>query len=431
MMAKSSGIRRRPVYNPSMRLPPVLPSLVAVTALAASAAFHAASPQPQAPAPLEQRLVRLPTPAAAGSGEPQLTVSSRGTLLSWIEQQDKTASLKFAERTPSGWTAAKTVASGTDWFVNWADVPSVLRLADGTLAAHWLQKSGAGTYAYDVRLSRSSDDGRTWTPSVTPHSDGTQTEHGFASLLQMPGAGLGLVWLDGRETPGPGRIITHHEGVMTLRFGAFNRQWQQTQEFLVDERVCDCCPTAAAITSDGPIVAYRDRSGDEIRDISVRRMVGGKWTAPTPVHRDNWKIAACPVNGPAIAARGRDVVVAWFSAVGDRPAAYVAFSKDAGQTFGAPQRLDGGVTLGRVDVELLADGSALAGYIEQVDQRSQFRIRRVRGNGTADAPITVAGLESGRASGYPRIAVNGGEVTAAWVERDGLRRVQTASLTVR
>ena len=50
---------------------------------------------------------------------------------------------------------------GYDWFVNWADVPSVVRLANGTLAGHWLQKSGADTYAYDVRLAYSHDDGKT------------------------------------------------------------------------------------------------------------------------------------------------------------------------------------------------------------------------------------------------------------------------------
>ena len=73
-----------------------------------------------------------------------------------------------------------------------------MRLASGELVAHWLQKSGVDTYAYDVRLSYSKDDGKTWSASFTPHSDGTKTEHGFASLFQMPGAGLGLAWLDGR-----------------------------------------------------------------------------------------------------------------------------------------------------------------------------------------------------------------------------------------
>lgn len=60
-------------------------------------------------------------------------------------------------------------------------------------------------YAYDVRLARSTDNGQTWMTSFTPHRDRTQTEHGFASLFQMPGAGLGLVWLDGRAVKaGPG-----------------------------------------------------------------------------------------------------------------------------------------------------------------------------------------------------------------------------------
>ena len=145
-------------------------------------------------------------------------------------------------------------------------------------------------------------------------------------------------------------------------------------------------PTDAAVTADGPIVVYRDRSDDEIRDISVSRLIDGKWSDPVPVHRDNWKIQACPVNGPAIDARGRDVVVAWFSAVGNQPKAFAAFSKDAGRSFGPPIRLDGGVTLGRVDVVLLPDGSAIAGYIEQVEQRSQFRFRRIHGDGRAEAP---------------------------------------------
>ena len=157
-------------------------------------------------------------------------------ILSWIERQGTRATLRFAEQTTrtasasattgssasastgtttsaggtktaaattsseTGWSEARDVASGDNFFVNWADVPSVRALADGSLAAHWLQKSGAGTYAYDVKLSFSKDRGRTWTPAVSPHSDGTQTEHGFASLFQAPGAGagLGLVWLDGR-----------------------------------------------------------------------------------------------------------------------------------------------------------------------------------------------------------------------------------------
>jgi len=381
----------------------------------------------QQAAPWQPAVMVLTNPTAANSVGPQLTVSRKGALLSWIEQGEGGATLKFAERTSTGWSPARTVASGADWFVNWADVPSVIRLANGTLAGHWLQKSGSSTYAYDVRLSYSRDDGRTWSPSFTPHHDGTKTEHGFASLFQMPGAGLGVAWLDGRAMTG-GHGVGGAGGAMSVRFATFDSSWKQTSETAVDPRVCECCPTTIAVTSDGPIAAFRNRTEDETRDIYVSRLERGKWTDPVPVHRDGWKINACPVNGPMLSARGRDVAVAWFTAKDDTGRAFIAFSKDAGRTFGAPIRLDDAGTLGRVDVELLPDGSAIATWIELADQRAQFRARRVEASGAKSASVVVSGVSGNRASGYPRVAVSGDDVVFAWTDTgEGGSRVQTAS----
>ncbi len=373
-------------------------------------------------------IVQLSSPAAPGSAQPQLTVSPRGVLLSWVEREGNLATLKFAERQGDSWTAARTVGSGTDWFVNWADVPSVIRLADTSLYGHWLQKSGSGTYAYDVRLARSTDEGKTWTPSFTPHRDGTQTEHGFASLFQMPGAGLGLVWLDGRAmTSGHGE---HGGGDMSVRGALYDTAGKQISESLVDARVCECCPTAAAVTADGPIVAYRDRSATEIRDIYVSRLVAGKWTEPTPVHRDNWQIAACPVNGPALSARQKNVVLAWFTAKGDEGHTFVAFSSDSGKSFGTPVRLDEVSALGRVDVALLDDGSAMATWIEFANGKAQFQMRRVTAAGERSNAVTVSGLTASRASGYPRMAYSSGELVFAWTESGPPSKVMTARVAI-
>jgi hypothetical protein len=369
----------------------------------------------------------LDTPAAPGSGQPQLSVSHRGVLLSWIERTGDTAVLKFAERTSTGWSDPRVVASGSDWFVNWADVPSVVRLADDSLYAHWLQKSGPDTYAYDVRLSRSTDDGKTWTPSFTPHHDGTKTEHGFASLFQVPGAGLGLVWLDGRAMKSEGHA--GHDGgggEMSVRGAIYDTGGKQIAEAPVDLRVCECCPTAAAVTSDGPIVAYRDRSVGEIRDIYVSRFERGTWSEPAAVHNDNWKINACPVNGPALSADGRRVAIAWFTATDDQGRAYVAFSSDAGKTFGAPVRMDDFSALGRVDVALLEDGSAVATWIEFREGRAEFKMRRVEANGARTDAMTVSNLAASRASGYPRLARSGHELVFAWTESSQPPRVMTA-----
>jgi hypothetical protein len=370
----------------------------------------------------------IPSPAAGESSAPQFTTSKRGVLLSWIERKGASAALRFAERTAAGWSQPRTAASGDNWFVNWADVPSVFRMDDGTLVAQWLHKSGSGTYAYDVRLSYSKDEGRTWAPSFSPHNDGTQTEHGFVSLVQRPNAGLGLIWLDGRAMGSmKGGHEGHGSGAMSLRFAEYGADWQQTIDVPIDLRVCECCPTTAAVTSEGIIAAFRNRSDEEIRDIFVSRFEGNKWTEPVAVSNDGWKIPGCPVNGPMLSARGRNVAVAWFTTKGEEPQAYAAFSSDAGRTFGAAIRLDDGVSVGRVDIELLEDGSAAALYIEQIDKRTQIRVRRITSSGERSNPVVIAEIEASRASGYPRVAAHGNELLFAWTARGGTTGVMTAA----
>jgi hypothetical protein len=365
-------------------------------------------------------------PLALGVGDvslaPQLSVTGERAIVSWIDTGGTTTTLKFAERTGNGWSDPRAVASGNDWFINWADVPSVVRLADGTLAAHWLKEVDPAAEAYDVNIAFSKDDGRTWSAPVSPHHDGTKTQHGFATLFQAPGAGLGLIWLDGRAVD----EAAGHDS-MGLRAATFDRDGKEIAESLVDERVCDCCPTAAALTSDGPIAAFRDRSADEIRDVSVSRLVDGRWTAPASVHDDHWQIEACPVNGPAISAHNRDVVVAWMTAKEEDGMAFAAFSGDGGATFGAPVRLDDAGSLGRVGVVLLEDGSAMASWVEFADSRAGLKIRRIDRSGHRGAAQSVAGVGAGRTSGQPRLARHGGELLLAWLETsDGRSTVRTA-----
>lgn len=376
----------------------------------------------------------LTSPAAGDdSSEPQLTSDGTRTILSWIELDDDfRATLKFAEPTASGWTQARAVASGNDFFVNSADVPSVRALADGTLAAHWLQANGDGE-AYNLLLSWSKDGGRTWSRPTTPHHDGTKTQHGFASLFQAPGGGLGVVWLDGRAT-NPEAAPGADPGNMALRAAAYDANAKQQGELVIDARVCECCSTAVAPTDEGPLVAYRDRSAGELRDIHVSRLTAGRWMAPVAVHIDGWKLTACPVNGPAISARGREVAVAWFTAAGGDGHAFVAFSHDTGRTFGRPIRLDDTSALGRVDVELLKDGSTAVTWIEFANERADFKVRRVAQDGTRGPAATIAPAGGTR---YPRFALHGDELLFAWTEPDRVvaaaQRVRTAraSLTSR
>lgn len=357
----------------------------------------------------------LQVPTAGKSAQPQLTASNRGLILSWLEHQDATATLKFAERAAGGtWSAVKTVASSDTWFVSWADVPTVMRMSDGTLVAATNPATDASIEAYDLRLAYSRDDGRTWGRPIVPHHDGTTTQHGFATLFELPDRRLGVVWLDGREQELD--RTAPDGGAMSIYFTSFDTSWKQDAETSIDSRVCECCQTTAVMTADGPVVAFRDRSPREVRDINVSRLEGGKWTQPRPLHVDGWQIDACPVNGPALSARGRNIAAAWFAAPDDMGRAYAAFSSDAGRTWSNPIRLDDETSLGHVDIELLEDGSAVASWVEFANQRAQLRIRQLKPSGERSTPVTIVGTGEGYVSGYPRLARSGDEVILAWTE---------------
>ncbi len=371
-------------------------------------------------------------PAGEGSGEPFLSSDGERVHMSWLEEMaDGSHELRVASLGGEGWSDARTVERSERFFVNWADFPSVTPAADGTLWAHWLERGDMGGYDYGIRVVRSDDGGVSWSEPWTPHEDASPTEHGFVSVL--PSAdGIAMTWLDGRQYVDGAHGEATEE--MTLRHREVGSNGEAGPEMLVDARVCDCCQTAAAMTSEGAVVVYRDRTADEIRDIYVTRRVGDGWTEGVPVHDDGWEIGGCPVNGPAIAARGRNVAVAWFTGADDVPRAKVALSSDGGASFGAPVTVDDGNPIGRVDILYLDDGRALVSWLEQTGaETAAIRVRTVDAAGAVGPSGTVSESSAARASGFPRMApVTGGDVVLAWTDATGERpSVRMARLDIR
>ena len=369
---------------------------------------------------------RIDPPAGPGALGPHLTTTKGRVLLSWIEPTPGRASehrVRVASLDPKGWGTPTTVTQGDDLFVNWADTPSVTAAGDGSLIAHWPRKSGPSTYAYDVHVGRSTDGGRSWQALGAAHDDGTQTEHGFVSVLPE-GEGARLFWLDGRETS--------KQGAMGLRTAALGASMGPSH--VLDERVCDCCGTAAAVTSEGPVAIYRDRRDGEIRDISIVRRIGGRWTQPAPVAADGWKIPGCPVNGPSVAAAGRRLAVAWFTGAGDTPSVRVARSSDAGASFAPATELEGAAAVGRVAVALDAGGDALVAWLARIggadSDRAEVRAARVTSDGRRGPPRAVLTTTAGRAAGFPRMVRHGADLVFAWTETTSPTRVRAAVLPV-
>jgi hypothetical protein len=384
-------------------------------------------------------------PAAAGAFAVELSPDGDGVLATWIEPSAPgTHAIRFSRFGPGTddegdaaltWTDPRTIHDGDDLFANWADRPAIRRSPDGSLIAHRLQKMEGGTYAYGVMLSRSTDEGATWSDLGWLHDDERPVEHGFVSALPLPD-GVLFTWLDGRQmTPeAEGGHEDHGHGgggAMSLRAtlvssGDDRSATGPPRSIGLDARVCECCDTDMAMTSNGPVVVYRDRGPNEERDIFIVRRTADGWTAPMPVSRDRWEFPACPVNGPSVDAIRDEMVVAWFTAAGDGgPRVLAARSGDGGTTFTPPQTL-AQQAIGRTDVVMLPNGDAIVLWIDRRepgsttfapasdsdDELGSIAMRRLGRDGSLGRVHYVDVMNLGRRAGFPRSVLVPGDETS-------------------
>jgi hypothetical protein len=369
----------------------------------------------------------MKSPSGVKSSEPNLHVGSdEKVYLSWVEtSEDHNTSLYYSTIHQNVWSQKNEISQGDNWFVNWADFPSISAFGKGSIASHFLVESGEDTYAYDVNVSISNDQGMSWSNPITPHTDSTLTEHGFVSMVPYKEEVL-AVWLDGRNYA----LIQESDSVpsneMTLRSAVIDKNGQLSEELLIDNRVCSCCQTDAALVSTGPILVYRDRTEEEIRDISVVRLINGKWTEPQSVFNDNWEINGCPVNGPAIDVKGDVAAVAWFTEAAGVPKIKVAFSTNDGQTFEDALLISDSKPSGRVDLIVLDDGSALISWLETAVGQTSIKACRVDHDGAIEKPFIVSQSSESRSSGFPKMVMKNDTVYFAWTEVGESLSVKTA-----
>lgn len=367
------------------------------------------------------------SPAGAMSAEPYLFTDKKGvTYLSWIEKRDSVHQFYYSARQAEQWTTPTLIAESNNWFVNWADYPMIAADGEENLVSHVLSKSGKGTFSYDVKMFFSNDGGKDWSNSFVIHDDGKQAEHGFVTLVPYQ-ENLFVSWLDGRNTvmEGMENMDDHggHHGSMSLRGAIIDYQGNKINEWELDNKTCDCCQTSATITANGPIVVYRDRSDDEIRDMSIVRLVNGEWTSPKTVYADNWKIAACPVNGPRADALGNTLAIAWFTFSDQIAQVNVIFSTDGGATFGKPIRIDEGKAIGRVDLLMVDGDHAMVSWMEG----TEIKAAKVNRDGSKENSVVIATSSDSRSSGFPQMTKSGDELIFAWTD-DGEKRVKVASV---
>jgi hypothetical protein len=376
---------------------------------------------------------KLETPAGDNSSLSRVfTDNTSNVYLSWVTQDPakNMATLFFAQLDEDGqhWQTPIQVARGNNWFNNWADFPSVV-IKDNHITGHFLQKSASGNYDYDVKLTMSADSGKTWLAPFTAHNDGVEAEHGFVSMMPQAKGNTFVSWLDGRNSKSTASSDEHgHAGSMTLRAGIFKSTGLAVNRWQLDQRVCDCCQTSAALTSNGPVVVYRNRSTHEVRDIFITRLVDDIWTDPVPVHIDGWEIAGCPVNGPVVMAKNQDVAVAWFTGKDQRHQVKLAISNDSGATFSSPIIIAKEQALGRVGMTLLPNKDIVVSWVKSEQENTELVLSRYSSKGVLLSNTPVTTINKSRRSGFPVITSVENRVFVSWTHIEQGQKVELASV---
>jgi hypothetical protein len=361
-------------------------------------------------------------PGASAGMWPSWSSGPRPTLL-WTEATgDDGSRLLAAGLDQDSWALASTVADGRDWFVNWADMPQVAVASERSMLATWLQKTSPGTYDYQIMFARSHDRGSSWGEAQRLHSAVIPAEYGFVTLTPLPGDRYAAVWLDGRFTA-QAKAKGESPAAMSLMTGVITRGGAVRDEHVLDTRVCDCCSTHATLLDSGELlVVYRDRDEQEVRDISFVRGRPGQpdsWSQPISIHRDNWIIPGCPVNGPRVVSSADEVVVAWYALEDNQhPRVWIARSADAGHSFGEPLRIDEGNAQGRVDLAYLGDGSLVVTWLGSERSTANWYARRIEPDGDPQDSIVIAEASGARSDGFLRLATHRDGLLAAFQSAD-------------
>ena len=360
----------------------------------------------------------LPMKQMERTGEPNLQVSEHGDVtLSYLRKDAGITTLYLRTLSDAGWSSPKRVIQGKELLVNWADFPSVITTNDG-FVAHWLVRQSGQAFAYDIYTALSDDGGVGWTNAERLHADTSNVEHGLASLYATQDS-VGAFWLDGQR-------YAQSDGSkgMELRHRLLGLDQAESEE-VVDSLVCDCCQTDAIVVDGAPAVVYRDRTENEIRDITFARLTNKGWVKSS-VGTDGWQISGCPVNGPTVAERDGVIAVAWFTAVPSNRVR-MAFSFDGGMSFDVPIEVDTESPLGRVDVVITAHGNAIVSWLAQ--NEGGFRYREVTSDGQIGDAIKVASMATRRTSGFPKMVESNGELIFAWTDTlGGESRVRTSMM---
>jgi len=263
-----------------------------------------------------------------------------------------------------------------------------------------------------LRLAKSADDGKTWTPPVTIASDSAFGTRNFHALHVGSDGALYVAWLE--STQGKSKTFL-------TRSTDEGTTWV-TPVLADTTQSCPCCRTAIATARDGTLyLAWRTVFPGNVREVVVARSDdhGVTWKTPVRVQKDNWVFDGCPHAGPSMQVDSAGTVhIAWWSGKEGAAGTFYARSTDKGGTFDEPVALGTAEFSAPAHVQLAlgAQGTVVAVWDDGTVKTPKVVMRVSHDNGSSFSPPTLVSTE-GRAATFPVLALRDRELTIAWSEQ--------------
>ena len=287
----------------------------------------------------------------------------------------------------------------------------------------WVSKRNAASV---ILTSSSTDGGATWAPARLVSPDGLGGARGWESAAIADDGSVHAVWLDGRNADRPSHPSSVNGAHGDMRQDIVHASWLDAGPIVespVAANVCFCCKTAVASRGADLVVAWRHLFPGGVRDIAVARSSDGgrTFSPPVRVSPDNWKLDACPDDGPSLVlGDGGLVRVAWPTLVqrtsGPAMGIFEAVSRDGGQTFSPRAQLDSGTGApAHPRIAMSATGARTAVWDELANGERRVMLR------LGEAGPVVLGR--GAAASYPSVAATVDGMVVGWTDQSGEQSV--------
>ena len=276
----------------------------------------------------------------------------------------------------------------------------------------------------DIRFSRSTDGGKSFSAPITVNDNREIISHRFDSMAVNGKGHIYIAWLDKREQSAAEKKGGKYNGSAIYYATSENGGISFRRNVKIADHVCECCRTAMAIDADDyPVVVWRHIYGTNIRDHALVKLDGKM--APARLSHENWNTASCPHHGPSlsIAADG-SYHAAWFNNAPERHGLFYAHSTDQGKTFSAP------LNFGNFDAQaarpyVLSLGSRVYLVWKEFDGEDTgiFGMHSSDGGKSWSAPEKLAGTPD--VSDWPMLVSENNRVYLSWnTKNEGYRLIE-------